>query len=129
MFLGMHFLLYSRDPEADRAFFRDVLELPAIDSGGGWLIFGLPPAEMGIHPAEDTPAAMTHAGQELATATVYLMCRNLAQTLERLKARGVQHSALREAEWGIASSIGLPGGGRLGLYEPHHPLAITPAAD
>ena len=127
MFLGVHLLLYSRDPEADRAFFRDVLEIPAIDSGGGWLIFTLPPAEMGIHPA-DTPPATTHAGQQLATGTVYMLCRNLAETLDRLQAKGVAHTELREAEWGIATSIGLPGGGNLGLYEPHHPLAITPAA-
>ena len=128
MFLGVHLLLYSRDPEADRAFFRDVLEMPAIDAGGRWLIFALPPAEMGIHPA-DAPPATAHAGPDLATATVYLLCRNLAETLDRLKARGVEPGALREAEWGIATSIGLPGGGRLGLYEPHHPLAITPADD
>ena len=126
MFLGVHLLLYSADPEADRTFIRDVLEIPAIDSGGGWLIFRLPPAEMGIHPA-DTALATTQAGQSLATGTVYLMCRNLAQTLEQLKAKGVVPSGLREAEWGLASSIGLPGGGRLGLYEPSHPLAITPA--
>ena len=128
MFLGTHLLLYSRNPEADRAFFRDVLEIPAIDSGGGWLIFALPPAEMGIHP-DDAPPATTHAGHQLATGTLYLMCRNLPQTLDRLKAKGVAHSELREAEWGVATSIGLPGGGSLGLYEPHHPLAITPAAD
>jgi len=129
MFLGMHFLLYSRNPEADRAFFRDVLEIPAIDSGGGWLIFALPPAELGIHPIDAPPATTTHAGHDLAAATVYLLCRNLADTLERLKARGVAHSETREAEWGVATSIALPSGGRLGLYEPHHPLAITPAVD
>jgi hypothetical protein len=134
MFLGVHLLLHSRDPEADRAFFRDVLEIPAIDSGGGWLIFALPPAEMGIHPIETPPSATTHAGpthagQALAAATVYLLCGNLAETLERLNARGVAHTETREADWGVATSIGLPGGGRLGLYEPHHPLAITPAAE
>ena len=127
MFWGVHFLLHSSSPEADRAFFRDVLAIPAIDSGEGWLIFALPPAEMGIHPA-DAPQTTAHAGHELAAATVYLMCRNLAETLDRLKAKGVSHSELREAEWGVATSIGLPGGGRLGLYEAHHPLAITPAA-
>jgi hypothetical protein len=127
MFLGVHLLLESRDPEADRAFFRGALAIAAIDSGQGWLIFALPPAEMGIHPA-DAPNATAHAGQQLASATVHLMCRNLAEMLDRLKARGVAHSEPREAEWGIATSIGLPGGGRLGLYEPHHRLAITPAA-
>jgi hypothetical protein len=126
MFLGVHLLLYSRDPEADRAFIRDVLEIPAIDAGNGWLIFALPPAEMGIHP-DDSPPTTGHAGQSLATGTVYMLCRDLAETLERLKAKGVSHTELREAEWGVATSIGLPSGGRLGLYEPHHPLAITPA--
>ena len=128
MFLGMHFLLYSSDPEADRAFFRDVLEFPAVDVGHGWLIFALPPAEIAVHPADAPPAATPHAGQNLAAATVYLMCRNLAETLERLKAKGVTHSETHEAGWGVVTSIALPSGGRLGLYEPHHPLAIAPAA-
>ncbi len=90
MFFGVHLLLYSSDPEADCAFFRDVLEISAVDAGEGWLIFALPPAEMGIHPAE-APMFIKQAGQDLASGT-------------------------------------LPGGGNLGLYEPHHPLAIqTPA--
>lgn len=129
MFLGMHFLLYSRDPDADRAFFRDVLQIPAIDSGGGWLIFALPPSEMGIHPADAPPPPTPHAGHDLVQATVYLLCRNLAETLESLKAKGVTHSETREAEWGVATSIALPSGVRLGLYEPHHPLAISPATE
>lgn len=123
MIFGTHLLLYSRDPEADRAFFRDVLGLGHVDSGDGWLIFALPPAEMGVHPAAET-LTRSHAGHELASGAVYLMCDRLDQTLAELAARGVAHTEPREAEWGVASSIRLPGGGNLGLYEPHHPLAI-----
>jgi len=125
MFFGVHLLLNSRDPVADRAFFRDVLEIPAIDAGEGWLIFALPPAEMGIHPA-DTPSSTTHAGQDLASGTVYLMCESLTKTVDRLSAKGVEHTPVEEAGWGVVTSIGLPGGGKLGLYEPHHPLATAP---
>src|SRR5215469_15122551 len=88
MIFGTHLLLYSRDPEADRAFFRDVLGLAHVDSGGGWLIFRLPPAEMGVHPAEQN-LTQTHAGQDLATGTLYLMCDDLNQTLDGLAAKGV----------------------------------------
>ena len=127
MIFGTHLLLYSRNPEADRAFFRNVLGFANVDSGGGWLIFALPPAEIGIHPAE-TNLTGEHAGHDLATATVYLMCDKLSSTLSDLAAKGVSHSDLREAEWGTASSIRLPGGASLGLYEPHHALAVRRAA-
>jgi len=126
MFFGVHLLLYSRDPEADRAFFRDVLEISVVDAGHGWLIFALPPAELGIHPAE-APALGKPLAQDLASGTVYMMCKNLAHTLAMLEAKGVQHTEIREAGWGVVTSIGLPGGGNLGLYEPHHPLAIPSA--
>ena len=124
MIFATHLLLYSRDPQADRAFFRDVLGLSHVDAGEGWLIFALPPAEMGIHPAEDN-LTRGHADHELATGTLYLMCDNLEETLDGLAARGVAHTAFREAEWGVASSIRLPGGSNLGLYEPRHALAVT----
>ena len=127
MFFGVHLLLYSRDPEADRAFFRDVLEITAVDVGHGWLIFALPPAEMGIHPAE-APTVGKTAGQDLASGSVYMMCKNLADTLALLAAKGVQHTEVTETGWGIVTSIGLPGGGNLGLYEPRHPLAIPSPA-
>jgi len=127
MIFGTHLLLYSRDPEADRAFFRDVLGLAHIDSGGGWLIFTLPPAEMGVHPAEQN-LTQTHAGQDLATGTLYLMCDDLNLTLDGLAAKGVGHTELQEAEWGVATSIRLPSGANLGLYEPRHEVAVTKAA-
>ncbi len=123
MIFATHLLLYSRDPEGDRAFFRDVLGLSHVDSGGGWLIFALPPAEMGIHPAEEN-LPRSHADQGLATGTLYLMCDNLNETLADLAAKGVAHTEFREAEWGVASSVRLPGGSNLGLYEPRHKLAV-----
>ena len=121
MFFGTHLLLYSRDPEADRAFFRDILEIPAVDAGENWLIFALPPAEMGIHPGEGAAAPPP---SNLATATLYMMCRDLNETMAKLAAKGVPCAAVREAGWGSVTSIPLPGGSSVGLYEPHHPLAI-----
>ncbi len=104
MIFGAHLLLYSRDPEADRAFFRDVLGFPHVDVGGRWLIFRLPPAEMGVHPAERN-LTQSHAGQDLASAVLYLMCDNLDRTLQELASKGVDHSGRQEAEWGVATSI------------------------
>jgi catechol 2,3-dioxygenase-like lactoylglutathione lyase family enzyme len=123
MIIGTHLLLYSRDPEADRAFFRDVLGFSHVDVGGGWLIFALPPAEVGVHPAEKN-LTQTHAGHDLATGTLYLLCSPLKATLDDLAAKGVDHTEPMEAQWGIATSIQLPGGASLGLYEPKHALAV-----
>ena len=123
MIFGTHLLLYSLDPEADRAFFRDVLGFGHVDAGGGWLIFALPPAEMGVHPAEMN-LTRTHGGQDLATGTVYLLCDKLTETLDDLAGKGVDHTDLQEAEWGVATSVRLPGGASLGLYQPRHALAI-----
>lgn len=124
MIHGVHLLLNSVNPQADRAFFRDVLNFPHVDAGEGWLIFALPPAEMGIHPAEKD-LTQPHAGQNLAAATVYLMCDDLRETIDLLAAQGVEHTEILEAGWGVASSIRLPGGAQLGLYQPHHALATS----
>jgi hypothetical protein len=121
MFFGTHLLLYSRDADADRTFLRDVLEIPAVDAGEGWLIFAMPPAEMGVHPGE---SQIEHAGANLAAGTVYLMCRDLGATIKKLESKGVACAAVQEACWGVVTSIPLPGGSSLGLYEPRHPLAI-----
>lgn len=94
MFFGTHLLLYSRDAEADRAFLRDVLEIRAVDAGEGWLIFSMPPAEMGVHPGDNR---IEHAGANLAAGTVYLMCRNLRTTMEKLAGRGVVCGEVHEA--------------------------------
>jgi len=127
MIFATHLLLYSRDPDADRAFFRDLLQFPHVDAGGGWLIFALPPAEMGVHPAEEN-RTRAHADQDVATGTLYLMCDKLSDTLEELAAKGVAHTEIHEAEWGVATSVRLPGGANLGLYEPRHALAVERAS-
>lgn len=123
MIMGVHSILFSRNAEADRAFFRDVLELSAVDAGHGWLIFGLPPAEMAIHPKE--PAAQESSAPDgLSGASMYLMTRDLRAALEKLRAKGVACGAVHKERWGSRTTIPLPGGGTVGLYEPHHRLAI-----
>ncbi|SON58546.1 hypothetical protein MSIMFI_00024 [Mycobacterium simulans] len=112
MITGAHVIIYSRDAEADRAFFRNVLGYPHVDAGGGWLIFKLPPAEIAVHP---TAAADSHE--------LYLMCDDLAATIDMLNGKGVECTSPTEEGWGRLTMITLPGGGRLGLYEPQHPRA------
>ena len=114
MITGSHVIVYSRDAEADRAFFADVLSQPHVDAGAGWLIFKLPPAEVAVHPA-DGPT-----GHEL-----YFMCDDLDSTMSELRAKGVQFSEdVSEVRWGRLTRLRLPGGGEVGMYEPRHPLAI-----
>ena len=114
MITGVHALVFSQDAEAVRAFLRDVLDLPAVDAGGGWLIFALPPAELAAHPAEQSGA------HEL-----YLMCDDITATVEELEAKGVEFATpVTEQGFGLMTRIKLPGGGELGLYEPRHPTAI-----
>ena len=121
MFFGTHLLLFSRDAEADRAFFRDVLEVPAVDAGEGWLIFRMPPTEMGIHPA----GSSSPAGDDgIAAVSLYLMCRDLGATIGRLAAKGVQCTPPHDAGWGITTAFNLPGGSKIGLYQPRHPVAV-----
>ncbi len=109
---GAHVIIYSRDPEADRAFFRDVLDYPHVDAVNGWLIFKMPPAEVAIHPA-DEPAA-----HEL-----YFMCNDLDATIAELAANGVSCTAVAEAQWGGLSRFQLPGGSEVSIYQPRHPRA------
>lgn len=114
---GAHVLIYSHDAEADRAFFRDVLRLDSVDSGGGWLIFALPPAELAVHPAEKED------DQEL-----YLLCEDIEATAAELERRKVPITRpFDEERWGSVTRITLPGGGRIGLYQPKHPLAHAKA--
>ena len=113
MITGTHAILYSTDADADRAFLRDVLGFRHVDAGGGWLIFQLPPAELGVHPADGAPAS-----------ELYLMCDDLDATLAQLAAQGVHAVGERsEARWGVRAWIPLPSGARLGLYQPRHPVA------
>jgi len=120
---GAHLLLYSSDADADRAFLRDVLSLKAVDAGGGWLIFALPPAEVAVHPLEDE-SAPAPGDSPLLPAALYLMCDNIRAYIYRLAERGVQCSALQEEHWGIVTTIPLPSGASLGLYQPKHPTAL-----
>ena|SRR5215471_170237 len=124
MLNGAHLLLYSKNPEADRAFFRDVLELKAIDVGGGWLIFALPPAEMGVHPGNGD-FVQQHAERQLLGAVLYLMCDDLSATMRSLAQKNVRCSPTEEADWGVKTTIPLPSGGEVGLYQPRHPTAFA----
>jgi len=113
MITGAHVIVYSKDPEADRAFFRDTLNFSSVDAGHGWLIFALPPAEAAFHPAEDNGAH-----------EMYFMCDDLKATMESLKQKKVKCGPVREERWGSLTTIMLPGGGKIGLYQPKHPTAI-----
>jgi len=113
MIFGAHVIVYSKDAEADRAFFRDVLGFSSVDAGHDWLIFALPPAEVAVHPAE------TNGGHEL-----YLVCDDLSGEMTTLAAKDVRCSDVEEARWGSVTKIQLPGGGEVGLYQPKHPLAF-----
>lgn len=118
MITGAHILLFSNDPEADRAFFRDVLEFPWVDAGHGWLIFKLPTAEAAVHPVDgDVKAGML--GAEL-----YLMCGDLQAVMQSLGARKVVCGPIDVERWGIKTTIRLPSGGSIGLYQPTHPTAL-----
>lgn len=123
MITGAHFLLYSKNPDADRRFFRDILKFPTVDAGGGWLIFALPSAELGVHPANGD-FVQQHAEHELLGTVLYLMCEDLKAFMKVLKAKGVTCSETEEAEWGLATTIRLPSGGAIGLYQPTHPTAL-----
>jgi len=124
MIIGAHFLLYSKNPEADRKFFRDVLQFRAVDAGEGWLIFALPPAEMGIHPSSEGFAQL-HADHNLLGTVLYLMCDDLPSFVKSLQAKNVQCTEVETAGWGIKTTIKLPSGGEIGLYQPRHPTAIN----
>ncbi|MFZ0821148.1 MAG: VOC family protein [Candidatus Acidiferrales bacterium] len=114
MIHGVHALIYTRDADQVRAFFRDTLKLPSVDVGHGWLIFALPPAELGVHPEE------SETRHEL-----YLMCDNIDATMKDLAHKGVEFTGpVTEARFGRMTAIKMPGGGQLGIYEPRHPTAL-----
>jgi hypothetical protein len=123
MIFGAHVLFYSKDPKTDRAFFRDVLQFPSVDVGGGWLIFKLPPAEAAFHPV-DEEVEQVHAGHRLLGAVLYLMCDDLRSMVESLQSKGIVCAAIDEEDWGIQTSFRLPSGGEIGLYQPKHPTAL-----
>ena len=113
MISGAHVILYSKDAEADRAFFRDVLGFPAVDAGHGWLIFALPPAEAAFHPSDQNGA------HEL-----YFLCDDLQAEIAGLAKKNVKCSDVHEERWGSITKVRLPGGGDVGLYQPKHPTAL-----
>ncbi|MBV9404128.1 MAG: extradiol dioxygenase [Acidobacteriaceae bacterium] len=113
MISGGHLILYSKDAEADRLFFRDVLSFTSVDAGRGWLIFALPPSELAVHPADENERA-----------ELYFMCTDLKTEIAVLAQKGVSCSPVQEARWGSVAKIKLPSGGELGLYQPKHPTAL-----
>ncbi|HXR15559.1 MAG TPA: hypothetical protein VN777_05045 [Terriglobales bacterium] len=113
MILGAHVIVYSKDAEADRAFFRDVLGFKSVDAGHGWLIFALPPAEAAVHPDEGNNR------HEL-----YLMCDDLKVEMSALRKKGVACSEVHNERWGSITRIKLPSGAQIGLYQPKHPTAL-----
>ena len=116
MINGVHAIIFSDDAEGVRAFFRDVLELPSVDAGGGWLIFALPPAELAAHADGD------ESRHEL-----YLMCDDIGATVEELKAKGVEFTReISDERFGRMTALRLPDGGELAIYEPRHPSPLSP---
>jgi predicted enzyme related to lactoylglutathione lyase len=110
MISGVHAILYSPEAEKLRAFFRDVLDWPAVDAGRGWLIFAMPPSEIAFHPG-DAPSTQ-----------LYLMCDDVADTVAKLKSKGVEITApIADRGWGLVTELALPDGSRMGLYQPKHP--------
>ncbi len=109
MITGAHAIIYTKDADKDRAFCRDVLGFKSVDSGGGWLIFRLPPSELALHPAE------------VEMHELFLTTDDVKKTVKELKANGVQCEAINEQRWGSVTRIKLPGGSMLGLYQPKHP--------
>lgn len=109
MIIGAHSIIYSKDSDADRAFLRDILKFPSVDVGRGWLIFGLPPAEVAVHPAE------TNDVHEL-----FLMCDDVAAFVTEMGTHGIACEPVSDQGYGLVTRITLPGGGKLGVYQARH---------
>jgi catechol 2,3-dioxygenase-like lactoylglutathione lyase family enzyme len=111
---GVHAIVFSPAAEQVRAFFADVLNLPSVDAGAGWLIFALPPAELAVHPADGT------GHHEL-----YLMCDDIHATLAELRANGVEVARdVSDQGWGLLAAIRLPDGTEFPIYQPRHPSPL-----
>jgi hypothetical protein len=109
MIIGAHSIIYSTNPEADRAFLRDVLKLTNVDVGHGWLIFGLPPAEVAVHPSEKNDVH-----------EFFLMCSDIKAFVAAMATHGIACDPVQAQVWGQVTHVILPGGGRLGVYQPRH---------
>ena len=120
MITGGHSIIYSTNPDADRAFFRDVLRLSNVDTGGGWLIFGLPPAEVAVHPSEKNNVH-----------EFYLIVDDVKSFIDDMSKKSILTSPVQTEQWGLLTQLTLPGGGKLGVYEPRHarpkPMKVKPA--
>ncbi len=116
MITGAHSIIYSKKPEADRDFLRDVLQLTYVDVGHGWLIFGLPPAEIAVHPSDKNDVH-----------EFYLMCDDIEAFVTQMKKKRITCGPVRDMRWGLLSALILPGGGKLGVYQARHarPKAMT----
>jgi hypothetical protein len=112
--IGAHIIVFTSAVQPCRDFLRDALKLPAVDAGGGWLIFALPPAEIAVHPAQE------------ASHELYLMCDDLAATIVHLSESGATFGPVREERWGRVSTMTIPGGAQLPIYQPSHPSPILP---
>ncbi len=117
MISGAHIIVYTKDAEADRKFFRDVLGFASVDAGHGWLIFALPPGEAAFHPSDKNGAHQ-----------LYFMCDNLKSEMAALSNKGVKCSEVHEERWGSIARLPLPGGGEIGLYQPKHRTALKLAS-
>jgi hypothetical protein len=109
MTTGVHFIIYSKDADADKVFFRDVLKLTNVDVGHGWLIFGLPPSELAVHPSA------TNDQHE-----IYLMCDNIKTFVQQMSKQNIVCSEIQNQGWGQLVQLTLPGGGKIGVYQPRH---------
>jgi catechol 2,3-dioxygenase-like lactoylglutathione lyase family enzyme len=121
---GVHVLIHTSNPDADRVFFRDVLGFKFVDVGHGWLIFALPPAEAALHPIETGTSGAQHAGHSMLGAVIYLMCDELEATMGALSAKGVACTEIEKESWGIRTTVRMPSGGEIGLYQPTHETAL-----
>lgn len=123
MITGAHVMLFSEDADADRAFLHDVLGFRSVDAGGGWLIFKLPPAEVAVHPTEGGDVKHPD-GPGMLGSSLYLMCDDLKAYMKVLEGKNVSCTKTSTERWGIKTTIKLPSGGEIGLYQPKHKTAF-----
>jgi len=115
MIIGAHSIIYSKNSTADRTFLKDVLGFTYVDAGDGWLIFGLPPAEVAVHPSSENDVH-----------EFYLMTDDVEALVASLEARGVEATPISQQGWGLLTRVTLPGGGKLGIYQPRHARPPAP---
>ncbi len=109
MIIGMHAVIFSKKPEVDRAFFKKILKMPSVDTGDGWLIFGLPPAELAVHPSD-----------RISVHELYLICDNIKAFVSKMEKQNIKCTMIQDRSWGLLTTLRLPGGGKLGVYEARH---------